>query len=76
MAVRHHPVYVVRMPNHEGCGHQHNTRDIAWNCAGNIAHARKTIPWIEIVKVSMRASGLREEVIGKITDGSQVTKSD
>jgi hypothetical protein len=70
--VRHHPVYVVRLPNNEGCGHQHDSRDIAWNCAGNIAHHRKTLPFVQVVKVSMRQSGPREEVIGQITDGSQV----
>jgi hypothetical protein len=66
MAVRHHPVYVVRLPNNEGCGHQHDTDDIAWNCAGNIARARKNLAWIQVVKVSMRASGPREIIVGQI----------
>ena len=70
--VRHFPVYVVRIPGtNEGCGHQHNTRDQAWHCAENIANARKSLKTIEVVKVSNRISGMRDEVVGKVEQSGQ-----
>jgi hypothetical protein len=74
MADRHFPVYVVRLPNNEGCGHQHNTDEQAWNCASNIAHRRKSLAWIQVVKISMRAHGPREIIIGQVAQYTTCTE--
>jgi hypothetical protein len=52
------------MPNSEGCGHQHSSKVKAWNCAGLIAQQRKTLAWIEVIRI--RANG-SEHRMGKIT---------
>jgi len=72
--VRHFPVYVVRLPNNEGCGHQHNTRHQAWNCAGNIARRRTNLAWIQVVKLSNRVSGIKDEVIYQIAQYTTCTE--
>jgi len=64
---KHFPVFVVRMPNNEGCGHQHNTRKKAWNCADRIAHKRKNLSWIEVRKIFTSVRGLREQTVGRAT---------
>ena len=62
-----HPFYVVRLPNSEGCGHQHSRRVQAWNCADNIAHQRHNLAWIEVRKVTMSPGGsLREQTVGRV----------
>jgi hypothetical protein len=63
---RHHPVYVVRLPNNEGCGHQHSSRKKAWNCAEIIAGRRRNLSYIEVVKIQSIGHGTRELVVGRV----------
>jgi hypothetical protein len=68
---RHYPFYTVRMPNNEGCGHQHSSRKQAWNCADNIAHRRHNLAWIEVVKVTNRMGNVGTKTVGRIAQYSR-----
>ena len=73
---RHFPVYVVRLPNNEGCGHQHDTDEKAWHCANTIARRRKSLAWIQVVRISQRMTGQREVTIGQLDPSTGTVKSD
>lgn len=49
------PVYVVRVPIDEGCGHQHQTKQAAHNCAVAILSKRTSLPWARVVRVRRKA---------------------
>jgi hypothetical protein len=55
------PVYVVRVPIDEGCGHQHQTQSAAHNCAVNIMRSRVTLPWARVIRVRRTLSDTVQE---------------
>lgn len=69
MAVKRFPIYVVRVPIDEGCGHQHQHESAAHNCAVSILEARKTLTYAEVIRVrySTARDTVRQQVIETVT---------
>lgn len=53
--MKRHPIYVVRTPHNVGCGHQHQTKDAAHNCAINALTRHKKLVWADVVRIRLHA---------------------
>lgn len=67
--MKHFPIYVVRNPNQQGCGHQHQTQEQAHNCAVNTLAHHKTMPHADVLRIRPHATAkdiLKQNVVETI----------